>query len=191
MNNIFDINYIPRRFKPYGPERLLNSTLFSNLPKILPVDVEEHDNNYTVLADLPGFEDDNISVNIENNTLSVIVERENPEKTEEEENAVRGIVRERFFHKKMERHINLGSRRLDVDNITADLENGVLTVTVPFAEESLPKKIDVKTGKDKEVSELDKSSAKLISSKGGSGKLRTVEILEERAKKDDKEQKGK
>lgn len=170
MNSLFDFNnpLFTRRLLAgsYRPDRLMNSSLFSNLPKILPVDVNEKENNYTIIADLPGFEEDNIAVNIENNVLSIIAEQEVEEKDDEnseDDSTSRNIVKERIFHKRTERNINLGSRRFDIESITADLKNGVLTVVIPFAEESLPKKIEVKVSNEKIEEELsnDKNQGKL------------------------------
>lgn len=199
MNNIFDIDFplVPRRLGPYRPDRFINSSLLANFPKILPVDVEENDDNYTILSDLPGFEEKDINVNIENNMLSIKVEQESREALNgnEEEKSSRSIVRERYFHKKMERHINLGTRRLDVDSITADLNNGILKVVIPFAEESLPKKIAVTINNDSQteaLEELKKNEAStepqnadnetLASSNDGSEKSRVSEHLTEEAK---------
>ena len=179
MNSIFGSNkaLFSRQLLsgPYHPERLMNTPLFPNFPKVLPVDINENEDNYTIVADLPGFDEDEIEVNIENNVLNIVAEKKIEEKIDssDEENTSKRIIRERTLHKRTERNIGLGHKKLDTSTTTAELRNGVLTIVVPFAEESLPKKIEVKikenNGQEK-IEELKKEEPVVSNTKDKAGK---------------------
>lgn len=100
------------------------------------VDVIEDDESITVLADLPGFEDDDIDVELREESLSIAATREEERDVEvmgEEGEAADSDVR---YHRR-ERRSRSVSRRIplaepvEADGATASSENGVLTVTLP------------------------------------------------------------
>lgn len=161
MDRFFDLHR-PMIAGSYRPERLLNSALFNNLSKILPLDVKEDENSYIIIADVPGVDEKNIDVNFENNSLTIAASQELEEENDEIENS-RTLIKERTHHKQTIRNITLGSRQIDAEKITAELRNGVLTVIVPFAEESLPKKIEVKNLSDETPQKPEKATYEKLS----------------------------
>ena len=104
------------------------------------VDIGEKDNAYEVTADMPGFEEKNIEVQVVNGSLSIKGERT----SEKEEKKKEYYVSERAFGS-FERSFPL-PEGVDTDKIEASLKNGVLTVTLPkTAEAQKPaRKIEVK-----------------------------------------------
>ena len=102
------------------------------------VDVREDANNYFVEAELPGMNKEDISLELENNVLSIRGERKFERKDEGEN-----------FHF-MER--SYGSfyrsfslpKNVDGEQIGAEYKDGVLTVTLPKKEEVKPKKVEIK-----------------------------------------------
>jgi HSP20 family protein len=94
----------------------------------------------TIIIELPGMDRDDLSVNIESNLLTISGERKAPE----EEGETRVIKSERCFGGFC-RSFSLTSR-IDVDRISAAMDKGILTVTLPYKEESKPKQIEVKIG---------------------------------------------
>jgi HSP20 family protein len=104
------------------------------------VDIVEKDNAYEVTADVPGFEDKNIEVQVVNGSLSIRGERT----SEKEERKKDYYVSEREFGS-FERSFPI-PEGVDTDKIEASLKAGVLTVTLPkTAEARKPaKKIEVK-----------------------------------------------
>lgn len=92
------------------------------------VDVAEDDDEITVTADLPGYDREDIDVNVEDNRLTITAEREREEEEDEEYHR-----RERSFRRHT-RTIRLPAR-IDVDAASATYENGVLEVTLPKIEE--------------------------------------------------------
>ncbi len=104
------------------------------------VDIGEKDNAYEVTADVPGFEEKSIEVQVVDGSLSIKGER----KSEKEEKKKDYYISEREFGS-FERSFPL-PEGVDTDKIEASLKNGVLTVTLPkTAEAQKPaKKIEVK-----------------------------------------------
>lgn len=99
-----------------------------------PVDIYETAQGLVVKADLPGVAKEDLDLRVENSQLT-IRGRAN--------HAVRGepLYREyelvHFF-----RQFEL-TENVDQENISADLKNGVLTLSLPKAEEAKPRRIEV------------------------------------------------
>lgn len=97
----------------------------SALPGSISIDVEDTDEAYVVTADLPGFEREDIEVQVENNTLTLRATRE--EETEEEGSNY--LHRERSTSS-LSRSVTLPDP-VDEADASASYNNGVLTVTLP------------------------------------------------------------
>ena len=102
------------------------------------VDVAELDDRYEVLAELPGLSKEDVNVTLKEGVLTI--EGEKKRTTETEEDAYRRTER---VYGKFSRSFNLGDRVVS-DKISAAYKDGVLTVSLPKAEEVLPKAIEVK-----------------------------------------------
>ncbi len=104
----------------------------------VPLDMYQTDNDVVIKAALPGVKPEDVDITISGNTLSIKGET----KTEEE------IKREDYLYQ--ERRYGSFSRTialpasLQTDKAEATFENGVLTLTIPKAEEIKPKAIKVK-----------------------------------------------
>jgi HSP20 family protein len=94
----------------------------------MAVDLADHDDEYVLEADLPGFEKDDIDVRITDHTLHIEAEREEATETESE-----NYVRRERSHRATSRSITLPSE-VETDGIEATYDAGVLRVTVPKAE---------------------------------------------------------
>lgn len=104
-------------------------------------DILETKDAYIVRAELPGFEEKDINIEIENNVLTLKGERKFEAKTEEKD--FRRI--ERNYGQFM-RTFTL-PQNVYTDKITAVYVNGVIEVTVPKKEEAKPKKINLEIKK--------------------------------------------
>lgn len=105
------------------------------------VDIVEKDNAYEVTAELPGMDEKNIEVKLDNGGLMTI----KGEKQEEKEEKRKGYhLQERRFGS-FERYFAV-PEGVDTDKIEASFKKGVLTVTLPKKPEAQKpaKKIDVK-----------------------------------------------
>lgn len=97
-------------------------------------DVYTKDNQMIVEAHLPNFDEDNVSIEVENGTLTISAERH--EKEEDKDKSY--VVRE--SSSSFYRRIAL-PERADADKVEAHLEDGVLKVTAPLTPLPEPKKI--------------------------------------------------
>lgn len=106
----------------------------------LPLDVNEEGNNYVVTASLPGVKPEDIHIDVLGDTLTIRAETSQ----ENERNQGGYLLRERR-RGTIQRSITLPTT-LDADNINADYEHGVLTVTLPKSPASTPRRIAVRSG---------------------------------------------
>jgi HSP20 family protein len=103
------------------------------------VDVKEQENAYLIEAELPGLNQDQINLTIEDDELVISADYQNENK---QENGGRVYTERRSGH--MERSFSL--ENIDQDNIGAEYRNGILYVTLPKAqpEQKQVRKIQVK-----------------------------------------------
>jgi len=126
------------RFDPFRDfDRLASEMLgAARTPALMPMDCLRTADKVVVRFDLPGIEPDSLAVSAENNTLTVRAQR----LRHDPEDAVY-VVSERPAGE-YARQLVLGDG-LAVDDIRADYHDGVLTLTVPVAEQAKPRKIEV------------------------------------------------
>src|ERR1700746_1084014 len=108
-----------------------------------PVDVYEDEHNITLKIEVPGIEEKDIDVRIENNTLAVHGERKF-EKEEKEEN-FRRVERQ---YGSFTRSFTLPNT-VDSDQGKANYDKGFLTISRPKKSEAKPKQIKVNVGGEK------------------------------------------
>lgn len=99
-------------------------------------DVYTKDNQLKVEAHLPNFEQDDVTIQVENNTLVISAERHEKEEDKDKKYVVRESSSS-FY-----RRIALPDRA-DADKIEAELDDGVLKVSVPLTPLPEPKKIAI------------------------------------------------
>ena len=104
----------------------------------LPLDVAESEDAFILKASLPGINPDDLDITLTDNVLTIKGEIKEEKETEE----AQWHLRERRFGM-FQRSITLPTP-VDANNIDATYQDGVLTLTVPKAEEIKPKKIAVK-----------------------------------------------
>ena len=109
------------------------------------VDVYEDEHNVTLKLEVPGVKQDDLDVQVENNTLTIRGERKF-EKEEKEENFQRIERRYGSFS----RSFTLPNT-IDTDSVNANYENGVLKVELAKREEAKPKQIKVGIGAKKAI----------------------------------------
>ena len=101
-------------------------------------DIVETEDGLMLFGDMPGVIPDNLEVRFENEHLTVFGKVEPRHKNCESMYSEYGIG---DYHRDF--HVN---EAIDTDKISAELKNGVLTVQLPKAEASKPKRIEVKAG---------------------------------------------
>jgi HSP20 family protein len=108
-------------------------------PAALPMDAYRAGDTFVVRLDLPGVAADSIDLTVEKNVLTVRAERaaslpEGAERVAAERPT--GVFRRQLF---------LGET-LDVDQMSADYDAGVLTITLPVREQAKARQVAVRNG---------------------------------------------
>jgi HSP20 family protein len=121
-----------------GPEESLATSSFAP-----PVDVYEDEHNVTLKIEVPGIDEQDIDVRIENNVLTVHGERKF-EKEEKEQN-----------YRRVERQYGSFTRTftlpttVDAEKVSANYDKGILKIALPKKAEAKPKQIKVNVGSEK------------------------------------------
>jgi HSP20 family protein len=122
-------------FREY--EQLVQQLLSGGrVPRSFPMDAYRRGETFIVHLDLPGVDPGSIDVTVESGMLTVSAERRFEQEDQDEI-----IVKERP-QGRFNRDLRLGSA-IDVDNIGASYEGGVLTLTLPVSERAKPRTIQV------------------------------------------------
>lgn len=126
------------RFDPLREFDRLTREARDRPPAVLAFDAIREDESVTLYFDVPGISADDIDVNVERNELTITANR--VWEDQDKETLVNERPQGSFTRRVMLSDI------LDADRLEASLSDGVLTVTVPVADKSKPRKIDVSTG---------------------------------------------
>jgi HSP20 family protein len=110
-------------------------------PAVMPMDAYRDDHTFVIHLDLPGVDTSSIDLTVEQNVLTIHAERKAPLGDSSER-----IVAERSYGV-FSRQLFLGDT-LDADNLTADYDAGVLTITVPMAEKAKPRRVHISGGSE-------------------------------------------
>ena len=105
-------------------------------------DIYEKDNVYHLEMDIPGFDRNDVNIEIDDNDYLTITAEKNNENTEEDES--KNYIRKERSYGKYQRSFYVGG--IDKENIEAEFVNGILKVTMPKKEEekSSNKRIEIK-----------------------------------------------
>jgi HSP20 family protein len=131
MDRLFDVAFP-------ALSSLQRGGLFGDGQGEFPVDLYQDKNAFTIRAEMPGFRKEDIAVEVENDVLTVTGHQKNATNSEQKEQTANTATQER----RISRAISL-PQNLDLDQIQAAYENGVLTVTLPKREEVKPKQIAI------------------------------------------------
>jgi HSP20 family protein len=107
------------------------------------LDVSETENSFIVKASIPGINPDDLDISFSDNTLTIQGETKEEHVGENE----RFHLRERRMGQ-FTRSVTL-PLAVNAENIDAQCHNGILTLTLPKAEETKPRKISVRSNGEK------------------------------------------
>lgn len=102
-----------------------------------PTDVVEDADGVRISLELPGIKPEAVEVSVENRMLTI-----KGEKTQVTEQNTQRLHRYERSYGRFERSFQL-PETVDVDHISAHAEHGVLTLTLPRAEQAKPRKIEI------------------------------------------------
>jgi HSP20 family protein len=101
-------------------------------------DILESEKDFRIVMDMPGVRNSDLEISLEDDTLNVKAERNTPVPEE-----YKPRRREMLDKVVLRRSFTLGTA-VDTDHIQANLQDGVLMLTLPKSEKSLPRRIEVK-----------------------------------------------
>lgn len=131
MNRLFEESWV----RPRG------GWVWPSLTGTLAIDMYETDQAIVVKTSVPGMDPDDIDITIHGDTLTIAGESQVDEEVKEE-----NYIRRERRYGSFSRSVALPGGVL-ADKAEAEFENGMLTLTIPKAEEAKPKSIKVKTRK--------------------------------------------
>lgn len=99
------------------------------------VDIFETEEGLMIIADLPGIDQEQLDINIEKNILTL--------KTKEEQEINENLARQEYQLLPFFRQFQL-SDVVDQSKVTAEIKNGVVTISLPKTAQQQPCKITVK-----------------------------------------------
>jgi HSP20 family protein len=127
------------RFDPFRElDRLSEQVTGANrqMPAVLPMDAYRRGEHFVVHLDLPGTDPNSVELTVERNVLTIKAER-SWARAEGDEVLIserpQGVFTRQLF---------LGES-LDTDAIEANYEQGVLTLTIPVAEQAKPRRVSI------------------------------------------------
>src|SRR4051812_24309879 len=100
------------------------------------LDLYQNNDNVVALLEVPGMRKEDIEISLHDGTLTIAGERKM------ESDGAQNMERSERFVGKFRRSITLPSR-IDAGKVSASYRDGILTVTLPKAEEAKPKQIQV------------------------------------------------
>jgi HSP20 family protein len=104
--------------------------------RTMPMDAYRDGEQLIMIFDLPGIEPDSMELNVENNVLTIKAHR--PRQQIEDS---QWVVSERL-HGTFSAQLHL-SNQLDLDDIRANYDQGVLTISVPVAKDTQARRIEI------------------------------------------------
>lgn len=138
------VKYRPEKFMSFL-DRDLNKvfdSFFSDFPRnwntAPAIDIKENEGGYSMEIELPGMTDKDIEVKVEGNLLSISSKK----KDEKEEKQKDYVLKERRSYS-FSRSFVL-PENTDSEKISAEFNNGLLTLDVPKTEAAKPKLLEIK-----------------------------------------------
>lgn len=105
------------------------------------LDVYDTGEEVVVEAAVPGIPLENIDLSVEGNVLAISASKEETEEEKEDKKTIYRETRQRSFH-----YTTNLPRGVNAEKAEATMEDGVLRVEIPVAEEEKRKKIEIKAG---------------------------------------------
>jgi HSP20 family protein len=122
------------RFDPFRDWEQVTTTARTFRP--MPMEALRRGDEFYIALDLPGVDPDVIDVTVERNVVTIRATRR-PLRAEGDE-----VIVDERPHGEFTRQLFLGEN-LDASQLSAELDRGVLTLRIPVAEESKPRKVTI------------------------------------------------
>lgn len=119
-------------------ENLFTTDTIVRSTKYPAMNITEYENELVVTAEVPGVKKDQVKVTFENGLLTLDAQRKSIDTTKDGQ-VLLNEMRSQDFSRSIRINVDVDSSK-----ITAELEDGILHVTLPKMEEAKPKQIEVK-----------------------------------------------
>lgn len=139
------------RFDPFRDIDRMTENLTRQARSLLAMDAVRDDDEVIIYIDVPGVEPDDIDVSVEKNDLTVSVERRWRDDGKQ-------VLSSERPQGSFSRRIML-SDSLDVEQLSAKTSAGVLTISIPVAERSKPRRVEVSSNAQDEAIETSSSDS--------------------------------
>ena len=128
-------NHSVSAFDPFRAFDDMERSFFRDVPSVASfrTDVTDTGDAYKLEAELPGFNKDDIKIDIENDCLTISAERKL--ETNEDDKKKNFVKRERFYGS-YSRSFDVSG--INIDGIVASYTDGVLTLTMPKKAAEVP-----------------------------------------------------
>ena len=113
--------------------------------RIPAMDLVEEDNDFVLRADLPGVEEKDVKVELEDNVLTISGERSSEHNERKD-----GYYRIERSSGSFQRSLTV-PEGVDPDKVAAHFENGVLTVRIPKPAQAKPRRVAINVGEQAPV----------------------------------------
>jgi len=131
MKDWFDGSYDPF----FGSRFRSRAALESDIA--VRMDLIENDNEYRIVAEIPGIDREDIALKVENGVLTISGERKHSSDDD------KSLIWSERFHGRFSRSFRL-EESIDAGKISAEYKNGILEVRLPLKEETKPRQIEIK-----------------------------------------------
>ena len=122
-----------------SPTSLMNWSNWPELSSSQGLELYETDNEVIAKAAVPGIPEDKVEVTVEGNILSIRADYEETKEEKDKKKVVYKSTRQTSFN-----YSTSLPRMVDGSKAVAEVENGVVKVTIPKTEEEKPRKIEVR-----------------------------------------------
>jgi HSP20 family protein len=124
------------RFDPFRDLDRLTEQAFGRVARTMPMEAFRRGDEFVVALDVPGVDPADVDVTVEHNVVSVQARRR-PLHADGDE-----LVIDERPQGEFSRQLFLGDN-LDSAKLSANVDRGVLTITVPVAESSKPRRVEI------------------------------------------------
>jgi HSP20 family protein len=119
-------------------EDLITKDFVSTAKNNPAMDIAEYQSEYVVVAEMPGVKKDDVKITFEKNLLMVQGQRK-PSEIPQDARVLLNEMRVRDFSRSIRIPVEV-----DVNNLSAELENGILRIVLPKAQSAQVRTIAIK-----------------------------------------------
>jgi HSP20 family protein len=126
------------RFDPFRDFDRLTEQFFGGARGLrgIPMEAYRRGDRFFIHLDLPGVRSDDVDLTLERNVVAVRAERRSPRQEGDE------VLIDERPQGSLSRQLFLGDN-LDADRLNASYDMGVLTLTIPVAEQAKPRRVQI------------------------------------------------